>query len=191
MGGVARAVRSGRRRRVETDFNECSRCTVGVGEGPLGLQFLAVDSPVGGCGVQIDCSDSIVGKARQLTRIGDAIVIAVLPHKELAKVRIGAVHYAVSVGVQARQRREAAGVVSAGKVGREKLGAIFDRARTIHIVREEAIVACGPCDLIFGAVAVDVEGGAIGYRCKRNARRAQIENNGVNSGADERVEITD
>ena len=82
--------------------------------------------------------------------------------RSLPKFASALLIYAVSVAVEARQRREAAGVVSAGKVGREKLGAIFDRARTIHIVREEAIVACGPCDLIFDAVAVDVEGDAIG-----------------------------
>ena len=127
----------------------------------MGLQFLAVDSPVGGCGIQIDCCDSVVGKARQLTRIGDAIVIAVLPHKELAKVRIGAVHHAVSVGVQARQRRESAGVVSTGKVGREKLSAVLDRARTIHIVGKDAVVGCSPGDLIFSAIAIDVERDAV------------------------------
>ena len=127
----------------------------------MGLQLLAVDAPVSRRGIQIDRCDSVVGKARQFPRIGDAIVIAVLPHQKLAEVRVGAVDHAVSVGVQARQRRQPAGIISAGKVGREKLSAVFDRAGAIHIVGEDAIVACGPGDLIFHAIAIDVERDAI------------------------------
>ncbi len=66
---AARAVRGGGSDRgttrcIQTDFNESPRCTVGVGEGPLGLQLLTVNASVSRRGVQINRCDSVVSQTR-------------------------------------------------------------------------------------------------------------------------------
>ena len=45
--------------------------------------------------------DSMIGEARQLSRIADAIVIGVLPHKEFAEIGIGTGDYTITLSVEA------------------------------------------------------------------------------------------
>ena len=133
-------------------------------------------------GVEIDPGDAEVGEARQLAGVADAVVVEVLPDLQTGEGTVAGVDQPVAIAVEGGERRQPAGMAAAGEIGREDLGAVVDGAGAVDVERQDAVLARGPGDLVGDAVAVDVEGDAVGEAGEREARRAEVEDDGVGDG---------
>ena len=63
-------------------------------------QALRVEIALDRDAVERDAVDAVIGEAREFIRVGHAVMVGILPHRELAEVRIVGVDQAVMIGVE-------------------------------------------------------------------------------------------
>ena len=89
----------------------------------------------------------------------------------------------VAIAVEAGQRCHPAGEVAAREPGCEQFATVLDPAGTINVVRQDAVDARGPGDLVERAIGVDVELDPATDRGEHQAGCAEVKHQRVDGAA--------
>ena len=103
---------------------------------------------------QLDFGQAQIGQAAHFARVAHAVLVGVLPHHELAKLRILRVELAVMVGVKRRRQALQVGVATVLRKG--VLAVVVHHAVGKLVPHQHAVLRAGPWGGVHHPVAIDV-----------------------------------